>query len=51
MALSWLRGHGFKSSKIDNKAHTYHFRQRQPRPGGRYYSKYIAHGILFVFEK
>jgi hypothetical protein len=49
-AISWLRKHGFKSSKVDETNRYYRFRQFTPNKNRRHRIKEIDDGIKFIFE-
>ena len=46
-AKAWLRKHKFKTS-VDEKVHTWRFRQKPPNPKKHYFTIPIKKGIHFV---
>ena len=45
----WLKKHGYKNNGVDIKPNTYRYRQHSPSKNGKYYSKKITTGVIFVF--
>jgi len=48
-SILWLMKHGYKYEKVDETREFYRFRQHEPLPGGKYYTKTLANSIEFVF--
>lgn len=49
-AQAWLRARGFAGLDVDEKPETLRFRQIDPEPGGKYFTKTLAHppGVQLV---
>jgi len=47
-SIKWLLEHGFKY-EVDETREFYRFRQHEPIPGGKYYTKRLPNKVEFVF--
>ena len=50
-AKHWLLSNGYGYKKVHETPHTYRFRQFDPPPDGRYYTKALPNGVLLVVLK
>lgn len=47
-AKKWLQMHGYHATKVDITEHFLRFRQFDPIPGSRYYTKVLPNGVELV---
>lgn len=50
-AIRWLANNGYKFSNVDEKIHTYRFRQKNPIHGLEYYTIKLPNQVDLVYMR